>query len=522
MNNAAQPPLPASTPSSSSLYDPAVGGALRSLMDRYGVTLLGEPGRLRGLLQDDCPQAKREISVLLQALDEHVPQDLLRVHSGEPIQSLSPRLAKRLTDEKALSPAAARWAVEAWAQGLSIESVLSSHPQFIELDDAPAARPVPSRPASNEEWGDAVVAQPTPLPHPTPGPLPWHRRFGAALWLGLAMVIGAGVWFGVLQPRAQITAIATDGPWVGNGRAVPVSVAVETRNTTVRRVDVRFVRGDMAWNPQTWSVDVPAGTPANTNLPAGTLSYRTDKPMSATFEYTLVNADGKRSDPVEHTFNILPPVVITGVRVPRPLQVGQDFAATILFRKGAADIVQVERRFVGAGTDTASAEAVSQPLQLKADSNSFEYRFDAAKQPMRSTVEFVLVDAQGVRSDPYRVALDIGTVARAGNGPATVLAIREVKSEGKATGFGAVIGAISGAILGHQVGKGTGRDVATVAGGVGGAVAGHQVEKGVRSDITWETTVRFDDGSTRTVHAAQQPTWRVGDRVQVANGEIRR
>jgi hypothetical protein len=83
---------------SDSLFNNAVPPALKSLIDRYGAGLLGEPSRLRWLLQDECPQAKKEISVLLLALDERVPQDLLRVYSGEPIQSLSPRLAKRLAE----------------------------------------------------------------------------------------------------------------------------------------------------------------------------------------------------------------------------------------------------------------------------------------------------------------------------------------------------------------------------------------------------------------------------------------
>ena len=82
--------FPASGPSDS-LYDPTIGAKLKSLLDRYGIGLLGESGRLRGLLHDDCPQAKREVSVLMQALEERVPQDLMRVHSGEPIQSLTPR-----------------------------------------------------------------------------------------------------------------------------------------------------------------------------------------------------------------------------------------------------------------------------------------------------------------------------------------------------------------------------------------------------------------------------------------------
>ena len=38
-----------------------------------------------------------------------------------------------------------------------------------------------------------------------------------------------------------------------------------------------------------------------------------------------------------------------------------------------------------------------------------------------------------------------------------------------------MLGAVVGGVLGHQVGNGTGRDVATAAGAIGGAVVGNNV-----------------------------------------------
>ena len=43
---------------------------------------------------------------------------------------------------------------------------------------------------------------------------------------------------------------------------------------------------------------------------------------------------------------------------------------------------------------------------------------------------------------------------------------------------GAIIGAVAGGVLGHQVGSGTGRDVATVLGAAGGAAVGSQAGRG--------------------------------------------
>lgn len=42
---------------------------------------------------------------------------------------------------------------------------------------------------------------------------------------------------------------------------------------------------------------------------------------------------------------------------------------------------------------------------------------------------------------------------------------------------GTVIGAALGGLLGHQVGGGTGKDLATVGGAVAGGVAGHKIQR---------------------------------------------
>jgi outer membrane lipoprotein SlyB len=102
----------------------------------------------------------------------------------------------------------------------------------------------------------------------------------------------------------------------------------------------------------------------------------------------------------------------------------------------------------------------------------------------------------------------------------TIESIREVQKKGEGSGLGAAAGGVLGGILGHQVGNGRGRDVATVVGAVGGAVACHQVEKAKRSSSSYDVTVRFEDGTTRTLQQTSAPVWRQGDRVRVVNSEI--
>ena len=98
--------------------------------------------------------------------------------------------------------------------------------------------------------------------------------------------------------------------------------------------------------------------------------------------------------------------------------------------------------------------------------------------------------------------------------------VREIDTKGAGSGIGAVGGAVVGGLLGHQIGGGSGQDIATVVGAVGGAVAGNEVEKRVKSTKSYEITVRFEDGSSRVMQESALPSWRTGDRVKVVNGVI--
>lgn len=95
-----------------------------------------------------------------------------------------------------------------------------------------------------------------------------------------------------------------------------------------------------------------------------------------------------------------------------------------------------------------------------------------------------------------------------------IVSMREVETEGEASGVGAVGGA--------QVGHGTGKKIATVAGAAGGAVAGHQIEKYVKRETSYEIIVRLEDGTSRVFHEPTSSTWRSGDRVKIIDGALRK
>jgi outer membrane lipoprotein SlyB len=99
--------------------------------------------------------------------------------------------------------------------------------------------------------------------------------------------------------------------------------------------------------------------------------------------------------------------------------------------------------------------------------------------------------------------------------------IETIRSDNNEIGASTVIGGVVGGILGHQVGGGSGNDVATVAGAVGGAVVGHQVEKKNRQQDSYQIQIRLERGGYQTVTQAISDL-RVGDRVRIENNHVSR
>jgi outer membrane lipoprotein SlyB len=102
-----------------------------------------------------------------------------------------------------------------------------------------------------------------------------------------------------------------------------------------------------------------------------------------------------------------------------------------------------------------------------------------------------------------------------------VESIREITTRGDGSGLGAAGGAVVGGLLGNQVGGGHGKEAMTVVGAIGGAFAGNQIEKQAKATRSFETTVRMNNGSSRTIAQAAQPEWRDGDHVKIVDGAVR-
>lgn len=107
----------------------------------------------------------------------------------------------------------------------------------------------------------------------------------------------------------------------------------------------------------------------------------------------------------------------------------------------------------------------------------------------------------------------------------TVGAVQRIDpiTDSSATGAGAVAGGLLGGVVGHQFGKGDGKKAMTVLGAVGGAVAGHQVEKAASTKVVgYRVQVQLDNGETRTFEPTQLDGLKVGDRVRIDQGQLRR
>ena len=101
-----------------------------------------------------------------------------------------------------------------------------------------------------------------------------------------------------------------------------------------------------------------------------------------------------------------------------------------------------------------------------------------------------------------------------------ITAITEIRQKGEGSGAGAVMGAVIGGLVGHQFGSGRGNDAATAAGAIGGAAAGHEIEKRAKSTISYDISVRLDNGSTRVINQSAPGGLMVGDKVRVTGNAV--
>ncbi len=78
--------------------------------------------RTEGLLRDKCGNHKREISVLISAMKNRIPEEILSAKSDTINQLQFSRLVNKLQDNEGTAEEYAKWAVESWAVVLGKET----------------------------------------------------------------------------------------------------------------------------------------------------------------------------------------------------------------------------------------------------------------------------------------------------------------------------------------------------------------------------------------------------------------
>ena len=330
-----------------------IEAALQSLIDLNGPALLFESDRLASDLRERCPDAEREISVLLRALDVQVPQDLLSAHTDEDLQSLLPRLAKQLSDRKRLATGASTWAVRTWARALGLSVFATGAlPERLYADVVPSALDgrIPPRAWNAESdsghGGEVGIARLDPKP-------PRWRPKALALWVTIGttlVVLIAVIATGLASFRApprEIPQVTSGKPVVGDGSKRNVGADIKDSAPLKKTVD---------------SVAAPAAPP-----------------------------------------------VIVAIAAPRTIVAGKPSTLTIVYAIGEGKIERIERKVIDGveafEPDATMTTRISELPSPKAGTVS--YPLEALSAPSRSTIEFTLIDHDGARSAPKSIVLDV-------------------------------------------------------------------------------------------------------------------
>jgi hypothetical protein len=133
---------------------------LKDLIGLYGISLAADPLRTEGLLRDMCGSNHREIFVLVNAIRQKIPADLLAPRHSLSLILLQDFLAKRLRDELSLSDDASHWAVESWVEalGLAPETPVPENPERVIVLPVGAGSSTPVKDpvslARRQQWAD--------------------------------------------------------------------------------------------------------------------------------------------------------------------------------------------------------------------------------------------------------------------------------------------------------------------------------------------------------------------------------
>jgi len=430
---------------------------LRRLLERFGPDLVRDPHRLGALLRDECGEYKREISVIMLALEEEVV-DALRAAGGG-LGVTIPRLAKELHETRALDENAARWAVDTWAHALGLAAAADDDAtnetwldvpvrKIVRADDEARAREAArlreaetarrdaaarereeaerrgqdaERARQEEErrrrgaGGDAGAAPPrTALVARVLGF--FRTPEGKPRWvpIGVALALGAAVLWQGQEPPLRIVEVTHPKQFPANSTDVDFLIRYEGGD--VVQIERKVLRG--GWRDDTISYK-------SDGKPAGTapMKIRASRPEAGAFRLVAIDVKGRRSAPYDVEFEATAP--------PQPLRI----TGVVYPRRFPADDSEVEFKVQYEGGDVVKLERKS----LRGSWRDHVLNFDPgggakgavtmklrAKSPERAAFRLTVVDAVGRRSAPYDVEFEATAVGAQGpgTGPARAATLR--------------------------------------------------------------------------------------------------
>ena len=286
--------------------------ALRNLIAEYGLELARDPARLGGMLRDDVGEHKREINVILDAMNEQVADDLLEV-SSTPIEVLVSGLVQRLARNRGTNLEAAQWAVDTWALALGRTTSASRPTNNATSSSSPEAEPAMVR----------VAATPVPPPQSSPQPVrptlvdrllglvrddqgkPRYVVLGGVLAAALAAMFAAS---GGSQPRINKIELAgttftgdsaTVVQLIGDNRNYSAQLYFEDRDGDVVTLEQKMIDGKF---PDGSVIRLVPLKVDGQKAGAFTLPISTRERIPSRMQLRLIDRQGKSSD----TFVVCP------------------------------------------------------------------------------------------------------------------------------------------------------------------------------------------------------------------------
>jgi hypothetical protein len=94
--------------------------ALRMIAEKHGSAALLDAKRCGALLRDHCPHSRREISVLVTAIENGVSRRFANA-AGPIVEPMIATATAQFSDDTGMEKSIARWAVEAFAHALGFD-----------------------------------------------------------------------------------------------------------------------------------------------------------------------------------------------------------------------------------------------------------------------------------------------------------------------------------------------------------------------------------------------------------------